>query len=324
MRHYIFYKIILATIPILGFTECGDNIQYYDMTGQRGEGVYFPENSAYINLSENEDSFSVAICRTETSGPLTVTINVNEDKNNVSGAFSVDKEVTFASGEETAYVKVDYDIYKLEYETIQKISLEIDTDVAWNYGTLQTQLNIVRPADWIELGTGYYTDYYWFYYGYAKKGFTSLNDYYFDYVTVWQRSDNPNFFRIENPYQGYLTSPYFQFQILQKGETFLNQTITRENIVAWTEAPYVFNCYGDTWLWFPGYLTEVYDEEQYWVYNFVETYQENGWPEVIRIAPLFWSGDPQDESTIGWDFSGWDEEYVDYYCSIYFPVPDGE
>ena len=324
MRNNIFVRILLATLLTGGLAGCGDNIQYFDMTGEKGDGVYFPQSGLYINLVENESSFTVPICRTETSGPLSLTIMVNEDKNITPGAFTVNDEVSFAPGEDTSYVTVNYDISKLEYETIQRLALEVDPEVAWNYGTIQTQLSMVRAAEWKELGTGYYTDYYWFYYGYSKKGRGSLSDYYYVYVTVWQRSDNPNFYRIENPYAGYETSPYFQFQVLQKGETFLDQTITRDDIVAWTEAPYVFNCYGDTWMWFPGYLTDVYDEEQYWTYNFVETYQDNGWPEIIRIAPLFWSGDPQDESTIGWDFSGWDEEFANYYCSIYFPTPDDD
>lgn len=324
MKTSILFKLFLASLSALFFTQCGDHIKYFDMTGTPGDGVYFPEGSQYIELSENANSFTIPLHRTETQGDLSVKINVNEDKNVTSGAFTVDDEVTFAPGEDTSYVTINYDISKLEYETTQKITLEIDPQVAWNYGTIQTQLSMVRPADWIELGTGYYTDYYWFYYGYSRKGRGTLSDYYYVYVTVWQRSDNPNFYRIDNPYVGYETSPYFQFQLLQKGETFLDQTVTKDNLVAWTEAPYVFNCYGDTWMWFPGYMTDVYDEEQYWVNNYVETYQDNGWPEVIRIAPLYWSGDPQDESTIGWDFSGWDEEFVDYYCSIYFPVPDGE
>ena len=324
MRTNILIKLFFASLAVIGLSQCGDNIQYYDMTGEKGDGVYFPQGSSYITLVDGENSFTVPVCRTETSGNLKFNLNVLEDKNNTSGAFTVDNEVIFADGEDTAYVTVGYDISKLEYENTQKITLEIAPEVAWNYGAIQTQLSMVRPADWIELGTGYFTDYYWFYYGYSKKGRAPLNEYYYVYVTVSQRTDNPNFYRVENPYAGYETSPYFQFQVLQKGETFLDQTITKDDLVAWTEAPYVFNCYGDTWMWFPGYMTDVYDEEQYWVNNYVESYFDNGWPQVIRIAPLFWSGDPQDESSIGWDFSGWDEEFVDYYCSIYFPTPDDD
>lgn len=322
MKPSIFFKLFLTSLSAFFFTQCGDNIKYFDMTGTSGDGVYFPEGSEYIELSENANSFTVPLHRTETHGDLSVKINVNEDKNNVPGVFTVDDEVHFIDGQDITYIKVGYDISKLEYEVTQKLSLELSPETAWNYGTMQMQLSLVRPAQWIELGVGYFCDYYWAYYGYFKKGFTSLSDYYYDYVTFWQRTDNPNYYRVENPYQGYLISPYFQFQVLQKGEIFLDQTVTMDNLVAWTEAPYVFNCYGETWFWFPGYLTDVYDEEKYWVNNCVESYFDNGLPEMIKLSPLFWQGDPENETTVGWDFSGWDEEFVNYYCSLYFPVPN--
>ena len=140
---------------------------------------------------------------------------------------------------------------------------------------------------WKSLGMGKFADYGW------MEGAPYEVEY-------QQNISDPTCFRIVKPYSGaYLAegwygetpSEYLNFRILQPGEVLKGVTITQQNLIVFDDCVtgYYQPDYDATLiLCHPSDFSPTSTCEDDYIYNCVDSYQENGLPAVVYIAPWWY------------------------------------
>ena len=144
-------------------------------------------------------------------------------------------------------------------------------------------------------------------------------------VEIQQRTSQPNFFRLVEPYAGILgdiaVDEYLEFAILPAGSKFEDYTLDAEYVV--------FNNY-NMGQWNSNYPEDIYAMHPYrfgrtpdkWTYNVVLDYQENGLPGEVSLAPIYYlfeeagGWDRSEANTISILFPGYVKK--DYSASVQF------
>lgn len=182
---------------------------------------------------EDPTSLDITVYRSKTEGAGTYKINtlVNTDD-----AFNVPNDVTFAAGQSEAVITATFN----NAEVGKTYTLEIgfdDADVN-PYKTVKTYAYTVVRVKWNDLGTGQWLDGFWY-------GF-------WDEVTIQQRDDNHNVYRIKNPYTDDIVSQFGQ-PMGSTQEWFLF-TLSKNGYVTWDSFFYINASYQDTGIDIKGYL----------------------------------------------------------------------
>ncbi len=299
--------ILGALVCLFAFSACTEEVEYTPATPD--SGVYFPSTlPGQVNLTTDGTSFDVQITRTDTVGALEVALQaVTSD---TTGVFTFPETVTFAEGAAVANINIAYDAEKLGYN-FYDITLSVDIAAASAYGGNAYAFSAGIPEPWKSLGYATYTDAFFFVDSYK--------------VEIQQNELNPNQFRLVKPYHeafevdddGYWGGPwentdeYMNLVLLQPGETLGDAQITKEGLVyfspfctGWNNPTYndIVNIYH------PVTFTK-YQDEQYFTYNKVVSYQENGLPAIIQLAPFYYMDNT----------GGWDNSQKDGYITIVFP-----
>lgn len=349
-KHILSIGMTLSLSYLLWSCDSEQKINIDDYIGTESEGVYFPESYIQKALAKDDDKFIVEIARTIGSEAQTVALNVLTGKEMLEGIFTVPQSVEFKAGEKTAEFEVLINQDGAPKETYLSLEIGIGQDDLWNYGNVTVTLSLSFPADWRNLGIGYYNDsvvYSW-----------ELGDSeYMMPITVWQREDEPTFFRISDPYSlikgDDLSEEDFGFNIMQVGDIiegpyyqsgpwsyqWPDVNITIPNLILTTQVmTYYDNYYSE-----PGYIQlpvqqfltgecwETFGQESSWVNNYVQSYQDNGLPAIIKLSPIIYF-DPEEVTELGYfwyNYTGFevvDTDYGDTYESdgekiitIYFP-----
>ncbi len=89
--------------------------------------VYFVTNSANEELEPTDETYTIAVARTNASGALSVPVKVF----NPSEVFTVPASIEFADGEEETTLVVD--ITKMELETPYELTVSIPNDYFYSY-----------------------------------------------------------------------------------------------------------------------------------------------------------------------------------------------
>ena len=284
---------MLSAVGVMALTGCDDQkIEYVPGVPSGGDAAYFnPELSSTFNLKEDGSSFSITVFRTEDKGQLTVPIQVEaQEGNTLDQAFTFPSSVSFADGEKSTEFVVLYDIEQFKdgdsyfYDEEQQFMLTIDEQYKIPYGMSNLLITAVLPAPWMELGEGTYIDEGW----YVNDDGDSTT------VTFYQNELDPYLFRITNPYTFDITvdrPEYFQFRILQPGQTVLDQTIPNNlgvTLVYFSDFPVEYHpTYDeDVYLIYPGRFGWPVEQ---WVYNYVVDWQdeENLLPGEIHLSPYY-------------------------------------
>ena len=299
--------ILGALVCLFAFSACTEEVEYTPATPDKG--VYFPSTlPSQVNLTLEGTSFDVQIVRTDSVGEQTVALQaVTSD---TTGIFTFPESVTFADGAQTANITIAYDAEKLGYNFVD-ITLSVDPAVASAYGGNAYAFSAGIPEPWKSLGYAKFTDAFFFY------------DFYD--VEIQQNELAPNQFRLVKPYHeafkvddgGYWAGPwegtdeYMQFMLLQPGSTIGGVSITQKDLVYF--APFCTGWNNPTYndivnVYHPITFTK-YQDEQYFTYNKVVSYQENGLPAIIQLAPYYYMDNT----------GGWDNSQKDGYITIIFP-----
>ena len=299
--------ILGALVCLFAFSACTEEVQYTPATPDKG--VYFPSTlPAQVNLTLEGTSFDVQIVRTDSVGEQTVALqSVTSD---TTGIFTFPESVTFADGAQTANITIAYDAEKLGYNFVD-ITLSVDPAVTSAYGGNAYAFTAGIPEPWKSLGKAKFTDAFFFY------------DFYD--VEIQQNELNPDQFRLVKPYHeafkvddgGYWAGPwegtdeYMQFMLLKPGSTIGGVSITQKDLVYF--APFCTGWNNPTYndivnVYHPITFTK-YQDEQYYTYNRVLSYQENGLPAVIQLAPYYYMDNT----------GGWDKTQENGYITIVFP-----
>ncbi|MCH5247972.1 MAG: hypothetical protein J1E99_07410 [Muribaculaceae bacterium] len=250
-----------------------------------GDQVYFSSSAASsYTLTSDGSTVNIVVMRGATSQAATVPITVTNASavEAPSGAFTFPSSVSFAAGENKANYTVQYDASLIDYDTQYSYILTIPEESSFDYGTPSLEISMQIPSPWTRLGNGTYTDEFW--------GVTATSD--VATVSVWQNDNDKNLFRVSNPYVALNgeSDSYFEFRLLQPGDTFYGQTVSQEGLVGWG-ADYFIEHYDyyddDLYLVFPGRFTSLADPAN-WVYNYVAAYQDNGLPGEIKLSPYYY------------------------------------
>ncbi len=302
------FNILMWTMTFaafFGLSACSDDDTIDRNYGVDNDEVYFPASlPKTIELAIDANSFDVELRRVRTADAITVPIQVTDE----SGLFSIPSSVSFAAGADKATITVGYSIDDINFGDFKTVVLKIaDENFTSPYGTSSYTFSAGMSEPWTSLGTGQYSDAFLF------DGF---------YPAVIQQSDlDPTVFRVMNPYAkalvdyGYTQnagpSEYVQFRILQPGEKVYDTTVTMENLVIFDtfRTGYYREDYGgEIECFWPGRFTS-YAAEDTWTHNYVKSYQDNGKPAVVQLAPYYYMN----------GIGGWNQTQNDGLITIVLP-----
>lgn len=303
--NYVYASII--GIAAFGMTSCGeDNVDYVPAEPISGAQVYFPSsNVASINLSSTETSFDLNIARANTENAQDVTINVTDE----SGLYDIPSSVSFAAGAAETVITVNYDPEEVGFDNFTNLVFAIaDASNTTPYGMSEYTVKVGIPSPWTSLGMATYTDAWMFMDSYK--------------VELQQNDLDKNLFRLVRPYREGLEAEdyggvtgeeqeYPGFRLLQPGEVWEDITITMEGLVAFNDISTEWShpSYGETvWLLHPSRFPSMADENL-WTYNKVLSYQENGLPAVVQLAPYYYM----------FGLGGWNYTQASEMVTIVFP-----
>ena len=271
------------------FISCDDSkqIEYVPATPVPGDEVaYFDENvpTAY-DLLEDDNTIEIPVHRNFTEGEYVVKVTVTpEEAYDGPMAYTFPEEIVFADGEDTATYTVTYDYSLAEKGETQVYYITMDDKDSTPYRLNYISLSLTKPA-WTILGNALFTDY-----GVGVQVEVALG----------QSDNNPNMFRLENPYYDLIgnTTNYLVFQLLTQGEEYtvdyfgeeVPVTSDGENNVGFQTCYATVDSGIDFYIVMPqvlealGYLSGMTGQ-----YSYVLDYQENGLPNEIHLSPIYWN-----------------------------------
>lgn len=297
------YNKFLYGAAMLGLTtglltSCHDKDDYTPGEQVGGAQAYFPSNTPQsYDLSADDDagSFSLTVYRVDDSAaldiPVTVTVLTSDEVVDFSDAFDFPSSVSFAAGQKSADFTVTYDISafvdddgEVKFGDEQQFQITLDESSSTPYGVSSLVITAVYPEPWTMLGEGEYYDYYW--------GVQDTEDDWFGpiSVTVEQNDLDPTRFRIQNPYREWNEEDtFFEFYVTVEGDTYFGEVVEEDGLVVYNDYfVETHPTYGDDlYLVHPARFQDTHPVE-FWVYNKVVDYQDNGLPGLIQIAPWYY------------------------------------
>ncbi len=310
----LFNKIfLLFAASCLLFVACNDEDDFTpgDPELDGCYKVYFPQDQD-VNLSLDPDEateLDVLVKRANTSGAITVPYDLIDE----TGVFNVG-DIVFADGVDSCFVHVTFN--NAEVGVSYSCSIDVSDPMyasvySSNYPRTIT-VSVVRER-WIQLeGYATYTDNYWFENSYQ--------------VEIMQSETVPTKFRLLKPYEeGWIaeeyctaTKPkvdntYFVFQVMSKGSVVSGVTLTQSDLVYYE--PYDTGYYheryeSNVWVYHPGDLSSTAGDEDNFIYNKVLSYQDDGTPALVQLAPRYWLDEYE---------GGWNRALYEDIITILFP-----
>ena len=127
-------------------------------------------------------------------------------------------------------------------------------------------------------------------------------------VEILQDQDNKDVFKILNPYDGitnmkgstYYGSNELEIIIIGPGMTLYDINITKDDLVYFTpiNTGYYYDEYKSYIDMYHPSAVRDFRSEDFWTYNKVLGYQNNGWPDKIQLAPYYYI-----DNVGGWDYT---------------------
>lgn len=159
---------------------------------------------------------------------------------------------------------------------------------------LSTTVSINKDYSWTSLGTGTYTDAAWW----LDDNNSTTS------VEIFQCDQNPLLFQMPNPYNWIDDADeYLQFYLLQPGDVVGSTTVTRSDLVRFYDCciDYSSSYSNYVYILWPGRFTS-YATEDSWSLNYVKSWQDDGLPAVIQLAPYYYMF-----GTGGWNYTVYDD-----------------
>ena len=206
---------------------CTNDYSYDSIAAESGQEVYFPStNAANVSLvmGEGMQTFEIPVTRVKTESAATV--NITSKVAQHSSLFSIPSSVSFAAGQSETKIPVSYNAAELGYENPDTLSFTISDETAVTpYGAKEYTCTVLIPAPLKLLGTGSFTDNFWF---------EESND-----VKIYQNTLNPNEFRIMDPFNMCAKysactgnqSEYVTVTLLKPGQTAFGVDITMPELI---------------------------------------------------------------------------------------------
>lgn len=297
MKRYI-YNALLIVMALTAFTACSDKDDYQWANVPGNAQVYFSNTlPSQQNISNKTNSFTIPVNRVKTDDAITVGISLTSEDNFLTAPSSV----SFAAGEKTANLTISYDPESLVYDEFKEATLSIaDASYTTPYGVSTYTFKAGVQSPYESLGNGTLVeDYLW--------GYTCS-------VNIMQNQEKPNVFRIYGasaPVNGGSASDYLEVTVCLPGDEFRGVTVTQNDLVYFADynTGYHHSSYdADIMLYHPSKFTAT-NPEEFWLYNRVLAYQEDGTPGQIQLAPRYYMD----------GVGGWNASQTDGAVVITFP-----
>ena len=243
-----------------------------------------------IELSADANTFSVPVLRLGRDAatvPVTTTF-ISQNVQHIQGGSSI----SFAQGQAEGQLVYTYDPTLLQLGQFDTLQVTIDPSCATAYGANTLTLVVGQSEPWISLGYGYYSD--------AFEGEGAYK------VEILQNANQPNRFRIMNPYDemaateypddlGNEISEYMEITLLSPGDQLAGVTISEEGLVYFSptiSGYYQGEKYGTDMVNHPSDVPELFEDgltEENFLYSHVTNWQEpdadgNVLPATISLS----------------------------------------
>ena len=287
------------------FAACKENEDDdYKWATATGEQVFFSNDlSSKVDLDTAATSFSIPVKRMNAGSAVTVPITAVD----TFGVFTYPTSVSFDAGQTESSISVGYngkDRKNFPYDKFMDITISLGDSATYStpYGKSIYAFKAGVPSPLKFIGIGTFADNFWFE---AESE-----------VEIYQNTMNPNEFRIMDPFTPMYSmlngqEPYVTVTVLQPGQTLYNVTITQKDLVYYPDinTGYFNSTYGaDVYMVFPGRFTSLQSEAA-WAHNKVLSWQDNGLPGQIQLAPYYYM----------FGVGGWNNSSQDGIVMITFP-----
>jgi hypothetical protein len=248
---------------------------------------------------------TVEVARRNVSNAASVPVKVVEG----ADVFTV-SNAEFAAGDTTAIITIDFS--KAEIGKASKLVMTLEgADYVSSYSTNTAYTYTVTRVKWNPIGTGVFTDAFWFEASWE--------------VEILQRDDDKSYYRIMDPFKNcpYVNeldgtqSEYLELHVLKKGDKIGDVTVSESDIVDWyrLSTGYVHSSYGEVVWALNAKNSDSYSSMDYFTYNRVTDRLDDGSVGRIELAAwwyMFGVGgwNYLTEPTIFINFPGFVEEYT--------------
>jgi len=310
-------KLFFGLLAVAGllFTACHENDDDdYKWATASGEQVYFDFSlPSRVDLDKDANSFTIPLKRLNTSSaitvPLTATITAPpaaEGEEPANPVLTFPTSASFNAGEAETNITVTYDPKTYEYDEYLTVDLTVDNAQATNYGKNIYKFTIGVPSPLEYLGECTFKEGFWF-----EDEWT---------CELYQNTENPNEFRMKDPFGVWKESldgnqsEWLVFTVLKPGDAYGDIEITQNDLVffsgsdGYLNTGYYHSSYSADVLMLHPFLFSSSTEETA-IHNRVLSYQENGLPGQVQLAPYYYM--------LG--IGGWNQMSADGLVVITFP-----
>lgn len=268
-----------------------------------GPGLTFGvENTKSVKIAPTDPTVAtISVYREQTEAAASYPVKVLANDGNV---FTVPQTVSFEAGAKKAEITIKFDEAELDKSYTLKLGFdEADMDVFSAYTNYFYTCFRIRPITWSTIGDGQWLDGW---YGFWSK------------VTIQQRDDEPNIYRIKNPYTNELVNSYEYYPVGTYTE-YLEFMLDENGRVSWETPIYINSLYEgvDIKGYYPSKLNSKY--AKYDDYSVVEKDDSGDNIRYLSITPYWYMDETNGGWGIGYDYEG---EYYYYTCYLAFPGVD--
>ena len=297
---------------VLLFTACSENKDDdYQWASVSGDQVFFSnELPSTVELSRTSNTFSIPVQRMNSEGSTTVSVSVVDE----SGLFSVPSSLSFSAGQKEANLVIGYDESNFEYDDFKNLEIALGgEELTTPYGKsiYKFEAGVPSPLEFIGIGT--FLEGFWF-------------EWETENVEIYRSTQNPNEYRIKTPFDVIAAemaeenqdpglnghqSKWLTFTVLQPGQEIAGLTITQKDLVFFNElnTGYFHSSYSaDVLMLHPWEFSSLRNESAA-AWNKVLSWQENGLPGQVQLAPYYYM------EGVG----GWNQTKKDGVVMITFP-----
>ena len=296
------------------FVSCSENKDDdYNWATVSGEQVFFSnELPATVELSRTSNTFSIPVKRMNSDGAVTVSVTATDP----SGLFTIPSSVTFNAGqtETNLVIGYTYDVEKFPFDEFKNLEIMLGgEELTTPYGKSVYKFEAGVPSPLEFLGIGTFLEGFWF-------EWESKN------VEIYQNTENRNEYRIKDPFDVIVAemaeegqtvvlnghqSKWLTFTVLQPGQEVAGLTISQKDLVFFSElnTGYFHSSYeADVLMLHPWEFSSLRSESA-GAFNKVLSWQENGLPGQVQLAPYYYMD----------GIGGWNNTKKDGVVMITFP-----
>lgn len=294
---------LIKSLAIVGvitalFASCTEEYKpYQPAEPETGSQFFFSKDlKTSITLTPTTTAIEVEVCRGNAAEAATAVIKATDTTKVIVAAVDTTINVAFAAEAKSAVLSIPVKMDKINFGDKFYIDIKI-TEEATQYGLSEATLTVELPEPWVSLGKAKYLDTWCW----------GIEDYV--ELTLEQNQLYPDQFRLAlgDEWSAALAamggetsaglSKYINFKVYKAGDTLNGVTMVNDGLVyfgTFDSGYYYADHDADILAVHPASFTGGWGadpmdtDESYWVNSKVTSFQENGLPATIELAPCYY------------------------------------